>query len=162
MSDNIKFHNANLLSFKTEDNINDTALSKLFSFFLQDSGLFFFSGIKQEIFDDKLLNYLKLISLNELKNDVNTSRVIIEIKPSNIIINRGLMSTIWSYYEYPALIFLQDGKYKEQLEDLFYKRVTYDELCKIIDYICILYKSFEENVLWIQKGDSMPSVTDWL
>ena len=66
--------------------------------------------------------------------------------------NRRLVSQMWDYYEYPCFIFLGDKNNEQALIQKNGSNLFYDSAIENIEDVVIMYRSFEQNVLWI-KGN---------
>jgi hypothetical protein len=100
-------------------------------------------------FDD-ILSYLSDATFFDKRK--NESEILFRVKNSSIMYNRRLVSNMWDYYEYPSFIFLEDKSQEEALIKAYKKRTFIDDIIEKTDGLLIMYRSFEQDVIWI-KGN---------
>lgn len=155
-STDIKFYSENFASIKdlSKDlNISDPQWNRLFDVL---SNLFegiYFLGNRNWSDNkefDNTLNYLSEELL--LDKDKQHSEILFRLKNSFVKFNRRLVSQMWDYYEFPCFIFLGDLSNEANLLQINRSKIFYDDIINNIDDILLLYRSFQQDVLWI-KGN---------
>ena len=130
--------------------ISNNKLDFLFEVVLLIQKIYFFKG-DRAIYESEDINSIlnscssKVISF---KKNIYLSK----IKPSCLIISRNSFKTIWDHYEYSMLFFvgarMDENIAIESMENKFFL----DEILNSLISTLVIYKSFEENVLWVQKS----------
>lgn len=152
----IKIHENQVISIKDLSHDLDISESKwnfIFAYLLKEIEVIYFRGHRSQFIDDdfyETINYLSEEILVDKGYDHFS--LLFRLKPTNLVFNRTLLSKLWTYYEYPALIFLKDKAEEQNLSTSVESDGYYDDYISLVDGICIVYQSFELNVLWI-KGD---------
>lgn len=150
-----KIHNDNLMSFQnigSDIKLNSTELDFIFNSLLKNTVAVYMHGFRLNFKDNNLDNYVKSISTEIYFNRNNFTNIFFDVNWANLFINRNLLSFIWEYFEYPALFFLRNKDDESTLVDLCYKNIKINEICEKISGLYVLYKSFEMNVIWINKS----------
>ena len=158
MDFDIKHHSENSVSIKCSSgyiNLSDSKWDSIINTALDRTDICLFSGLRLEYFDNELPKYINLASEDA---NVDYQNLIVELKESQLLLGRGLISSIWNYYTYPGLIFLKDRRNKEKLVFMWNKRTGFKKIFDEISGIYLLDKSFEEDVLWISKSDDMEAL----
>lgn len=147
-----------LLSVKDETsdviNINDSKWNDLFNLYSDKIDNIYFIGYKLFIRNS---NHIELIEdmCETLIFNEGFYKVCFKVKHAFLSINRMQISKLWDYYEYPALIFINDkinvNKFIQIVKGDFY----YNNVVSSLSNSVIFYKSFEENVLWIAKSNDV-------
>lgn len=154
----IKVYNQNQASIKDvagELDISNNKWDFLFDFFLKGETAVYFEGFRLDFPDEEFESNLEYLSENILFVEDNFFRILFKVKLSSIALSRGLISKFWNYYDNSSLIFLKNELEEETLIELSEKREYINEYCKVIKSAYIIYKSFELDVLWIEKSKEM-------
>jgi len=152
----IKIHNENFVSIKDlsgDLNISDSKWNNLFELLIKVFEGFYFVGnrIWSNIDEyDQTLGYLSEEILIDQGEDY--SEILFRLKDSSLIYNRRLASRMWDYYEYPSFVFLGSKENEQILTQGYRSKLLHDDMIERMEEIIVLYRSFEQNVLWI-KGD---------
>jgi hypothetical protein len=107
----VYIYNENRISIKdiAEDiNISNSQWDFVFDFILDRTVSFYFLGERLDYSDGNLEKCLKLLSEKDLIDTDDYQLVFFKLKSANLLISRKLLSQLWSYYEYPEIIFLVD------------------------------------------------------
>jgi hypothetical protein len=152
----VKIYNSNFASIKDlskDINIGDVQWNSLFEILTKLFDNIYFEGAriwsKVEEFD-QTLNYLSEQVLIDTRK--NHSKILFRLKNSSILYNRKLASQIWDYYEYPCFIFLGDVNNEQKLIQACEVKPLNDDIIESVEDIVIMYRSFEQNVLWIKSN----------
>ena len=152
----IKIYNENFVSIKDlsgDLNISDAKWNKFFELLTKVFEGFYFLGnrIWSNIDEyDQTLAYLsEKILIDQGKEH---SEILFRLKDSSLIYNRRFASRMWDYYEYPSFVFLGSKENEQILTQGYRNKLFHDDVIERLEEIIVIYRSFEQNVLWI-KGD---------
>lgn len=157
----IQIHSANLISIKDlsgDIDIRDLKWSFIFDFLTNKQIKTFFNGHRiWNAVDKNLVDSIDLVALRSpiIKDDL--SIVFFEIDAKSFSFFRNRISILWSYYEYPAIIFLENEYDQNELESICSNSYYVNELIVKIPNLYCIYQSFELDVLWITSGNSLIS-----
>jgi hypothetical protein len=152
---NIKIYNTNLVSIKDlskDVDISDFKWNIFFEKFVTLYDAFYFLGsrawLKPDGFDVTLQHLSESVFLDEGKDH---DRVFFQLKSSSLMYNRRMLSKVWLYYEYPSVIFLGDREDEQYLIDMIRSNNLglSDIIVSNIPNTTIMYRSFEQDVLWM-------------
>ncbi|WP_214228788.1 hypothetical protein [Pedobacter sp. B4-66] len=154
---NIVYHNNGEISIKDIGHKLDISESKwdaLIDLILEKHSHVFFYGVRLDYFNDDLMETIQYASDDFLMNrNDNFQLILFKVKEANVRLSRGLIGKIWGYYESPSLIFLKDKSNQDSIVSALKASRFYDSLLNSVNGICMLYQSFEEDVLWIKTND---------
>lgn len=150
----IYVHNINRISIKDPNSDLDISLKKwdsLFEFLLVRTNYIYFIGNRLDFIDNNLKSSTEfLVDNNQLIESNDFNKLGIRVKLSSIILNRGLINQLWKYYEYPSLVFLTKELSQHDFLRLFKSNYN-EEIFSFIEGGYLVYKSFETDVLWIER-----------
>ncbi|MBW4891959.1 hypothetical protein KXQ82_19700 [Mucilaginibacter sp. HMF5004] len=155
----IKVHNNYSGSIKDLENEIDISESKWNFIFKTLSGkaeTIYFNGRRINYRDNEIDKTIAALS-NEVFIDEGTDHfeLLFRLNPLDLSFNRNMVSKLWSYFEYPSFIFLNDKAEEGILVETCETQVYYDIMIKIIRGVTILYRSIEQDVLWIKSDQSV-------
>jgi len=154
-------YNPNRLSIKNvvgEIDLSDSKWDFLFDYVLKTTKNFYFLGDRLEYSDYKLNNCISFLSESNIRGDRDYYKVFFKLRPANLIVNRKRLSELWSYYEYPAIIFIEKDIETSQLMWLFDSNVTYEEMVGTVSKMYLFHKNFEYNVIWVEQSSDLPEI----
>jgi hypothetical protein len=154
-------YNSNQVSIKDlkgDVDISDDRWGFVFEFILKNTNDYYFLGERLDFVDDNLNSLIERLSEMTISESANRSEIFFKIAPSGLMFSRKSLSYVWSYYEYPALIFCGEKAEKNKLIQMCKSLVSYSEIAGSIDSIFLIHKNFEPNVLWIEKSWDMPNI----
>ena len=154
----IRFHNEVLCSLKFlsgEVQINDSRWDFIFDFYSQSEG-FYFIGNRLQFEYPELERDVGYLAEELMVSEHDNLEILLKIKPSNLLINRNLLEKFWSYYEYPAIVFIRDQVSEESLKNVLKERKGYDDFVRLNSGVSIIYRSFELDVLWVAQDPDHP------
>lgn len=141
--------------FEGDIKISSKKWDDIFNFLLLKTNAVYFLGNRLEYADKDLSTTIDFLLADcQIIKDSDYYNVALKIKLSSIMFSRGLIEQLWIHYEYPCLVFLK----KELKQADFVKLSTtkyYKDFFSFLEEFYILYKSFETNVLWIEKSSDM-------
>lgn len=159
----IRTHNENLLSIKdttTSLELTSRKLDRLFEQFISHAESVYFIGLRPS-YDSKevnqLLNTYSCSILEQGSNNIDPFRKII---PSCLLAPRNGFNTIWELYEYPFLFFVGKGNSEQTAIESLRNMQTLENTLPIINNTIVVYRSFEQDVIWIQKSNDI-AFPDW-
>jgi len=82
------------------------------------------------------------------------SKIVFRLKKPELISNSALLSKLWFYYEYPAILFLQEiigGSFIGASNG----RVFVSEYAQYMSDFTVEYRSSQQNVLWINSNTTI-------
>lgn len=86
----------------------------------------------------------------------NDEKLFIKFVGQLSIYDLSIVGKLWSAFEFPALIGLSYLHYESDLYSLIYsKDVSYQQIAERVFGCIILHMSFESNVLWLKKNQSI-------
>lgn len=153
-----KLHSGILLSFKYLKGdilINDRRWDFIFDFYSQSEG-FYFIGNRLQFEYPELERDVGYLAEELMVSEHDNLEILLKIKPGNLLINRNLLEKFWSYYEYPAIVFIRDQVSEESLKNVLKERKGYDDFVRLNSGVSIIYRSFELDVLWVAQDPDHP------
>lgn len=138
----------------------DIANSKwnfLFDFLIYQSRNFYFLGERLEYRDDNFESLVRDLSDRLININFEDRKVLFKLKPASLEISRSRLSSLFMYFEYPAIIFGTEID-ESELFQLYMQPVSYDELIGAVGDASILHRNFESNVLWIKVSPKTPDI----
>jgi len=152
----IKVYNENFVSIKdlsSDLNISHTKWSKLFELLTKVFEGFYFLGSRIWSTSDEYDQTLDYLS-DEILIDQGKehSKILFRLKDSSLMYNRKLASHMWDYYEYPSIIFLGSRENEQILTKGYKNKLFHDDMIERIEEIVVIYRSFEQDVLWIKSN----------
>lgn len=139
-------------------NIGKKKWDFVFDFILGETNRFYFLGERLEYFDNDLVDLIESSSEKVFYKDEDWYKILFELSPANLLISRGGVSSIWSYYEYPAIFFLSTHSSESELINLIKKQITYSEIARSMNGVYVVHRNFEPNVLWVEKSSDMQQI----
>ena len=119
-----------------------------------NSEYIYFIGSRINFKDDSFLETISTLSENILYMKDDFMNVVFLLKKSEVIFKRVMLSKLWFYYEYPAILFLN-----EQISNSFlsaYKTGLFiSEYNQYLNDYLVLYRSNQQNVLWINSDNNI-------
>lgn len=151
-------YNTNKLSLKDSAKFLDISQKKwnaMFDFFLNRTSSIYFRGSRLEFKSPELSRNIDLlVDGNTLLFDEKYVKIAFKVKIGSVLHGRGLIRDLWNHYEYPCIILLKKELNLNEFQRLFSARFYEDFFDLIIDGY-LIYKSFEPDVLWIEKTSDM-------
>ncbi|WP_336720302.1 hypothetical protein [Paraflavisolibacter sp. H34] len=129
----------------------------LFDFMTNKTTDYYFLGHRLNFKDKDFESTIDFLTGKVLDN-ANYHEVLLKLKPTAFMFNRRLVSELWWYYEYPALIFLTSDENENELTKLYYRKIEFEELAVTLENAYIIHRSFQPDVLWIKQAYGLPPV----
>ncbi len=163
LKDNLEafVYNENRISIKdlsSDLDIGDSKWNFLFDLILKTTHTFYFFGERLEYSDNNHRQSIEFLSETDIDNIEDHYNVFFKLRPAGLIINRKRLSKLWSYYEYPAIIFLGCHIEEKELRQFFDTKITYEKIVGSIEKVYLIHRNFEPDVLWIEKSWDMPDM----
>ncbi|RYD57136.1 MAG: hypothetical protein EOP56_10065 [Sphingobacteriales bacterium] len=141
----------------TNQSLNSMGWDRLFDCMAERTKYIYFAARRPDVADDSLLKDLQHLSHSTF-SEHEANHVLFSL-PDNILLNRGLLSTVWSRYQSPAIVFAKSAEMIKLIERTFHDRITpWKEFCDTTSGVYICYKGMEEDVLWVVKSPDMPDL----
>jgi hypothetical protein len=153
-------HFASIKDSSKDLNISDIQWNGLFELLnkLFDNVYFKGSRIWSERDEfDQTLSYLSEQIFIRVKDD---SEILFRLKNSSIQSNRRLVAQMWEWYEYPCFIFLGDRPSEDLLIKSYEDNRFANDIVENLEDVLVLYRSFEQNVLWIKSSFNIKKILD--
>lgn len=149
-----KKHNTNLLSIRDLEDDIDIASDKwdaLFSECVTFSKVIYFKGERAYSQNSEVNSLLKAYSSLKNNSDISFAKIV----KSSLLCRNGF-SNIWQHYEYPFLFFFKDDPSEDNFEQNFKFNWTIENVMETLTVdALVIYKSFEQDVIWIMKTSNL-------
>lgn len=154
----IKKHTDSYFSIKDLNHdldISEHKWSFVYDSILENVTAVYFDGNRLNYSDNELNSTINYLSEKILIDNNDHWNILLKLKLSSVMFNRKLVSNLWSYYEYPALIFLKDELHENILIKRLENKNMLASICDTIDGAYITYQGIEYDVLWLRKSKDM-------
>jgi hypothetical protein len=152
----IKIHKNDRASIKDERGdviISDVKWNSLFAFLTNLFERFYFRGDRKWVNDSEFSETIDFLSEKILINNARSkSELLFRIKTASMLQNRRLLSRMWEYYEFPAIVFLGSEQDEETLVECYKNRAFNEDILNNIESVLILHRHTEPDVLWIRTN----------
>jgi len=143
---------------------NDLDLSQrkwdqLLDYFVERSQAIYFCGSRINYLDDDIIKNVGYLCEVELINE-EFERILIRVKPANVVLNRNLLRNVWNVYERPSLIFSEYKENEDVIKNVLSQRMYFPGLFQQVDGLCLFYQDMQPNVLWLQSNKNISTVSD--
>ena len=157
-------YSANKISFKSNlknSQIGAFQWDNLFNYLMSNTQKFYFLGYKLDFRPNDFDSNLTLLPSNgyDQKHEMNV--IMFKINDAQIQLNRALLSSVFSNYEFPALLFSKHNLPTTDIINHYPAEMDVNMISRVFlrdGYL--LYRSIEENVLWLLKGSDTERFPD--
>jgi hypothetical protein len=137
---------ASIKDLSSDIDIRDTKWDFLFD---QNKKLIFFNGFRLlGDLDDAFLRLINTYASSNLVVKDNYHNIFMRIDGANILVRSGI-AELWNSYEYPSFIFLDNENEIDDVSEMCINKFPSEQITERFKDITIVYKSFEQNVLWV-------------
>lgn len=159
--ENLDFYlrNINELSIKDlndEVDIGDSKWNFLFKKITEESHDVYFYGSRLDFKDsdfDATVSYLAHEILDDSGGSCN--RLIFTFKPISVEYGRRLMSKLWSYYELPSILFVNNDSMQKQIMEAYFSGYLIQNLGDYLQHFFIIFKGFELDVVLVRSDNDL-------
>ncbi|MDB5114775.1 MAG: hypothetical protein JWQ79_267 [Mucilaginibacter sp.] len=158
----IHVHNKQFVSVKDhhEINISESKWNFIFEFLLKNGQVVYFLGHRYNYMDDefeKTVFYLREEVLWSV--DDPPIHLFFRVKDAAFLSNRNLLAKMWSYYEFPVLIFSNQKSKQDLLTAMIENRDYPEQIMSSIDGLIMVFPPHSfSDFLYIRTSADMPNL----
>jgi hypothetical protein len=130
----------------------------IFELILQKTENYYFLGERIEYFDKDFSSLVDETSICLYQLEPDMGKILINLKPATVVINRRKLLKLWMQYEFAAVLFCGQRTEQSELMRLCKGIASYEEIAGSIENIYLIHKSHELDVLWLIKSFDMPRI----
>lgn len=155
--DLIRFGNRITIKDLNQDlDISDRKWDFVFEYLLSETAIVYFEGFRLWVEDEDFIKNINYLADQVLVNNRDYFIFLCKIKPGFITINRGLLNTMWEYYEYPSLIFLKDENQEQKLVEICNQLpLAKEKITEALNGVFIARRGGHPDVLWVEKSSDV-------
>lgn len=149
-------HKENFFSIKdlnNDINLSDFKWQFIFDLLMEDTVVVYFRGVDLNYDDGELY-----ANIDFLKDDYSffTNRerkeICFRVKMASVVLNRGLLATVWNYYWSAGLYFLSEKETENSFVNLLKNRASNANILEEILGVKTIYMGVERDVIWMEHN----------
>ena len=144
-----------MLSIKDKEKalvFSSSKLDYLFEKCVEQATGIFFKGERAYFDSEEINQLLNLYSIKTIASGNLRQSSVFKIIASCLLVSRSGFNQIWEHYEYPFLFFVGSGITDNEVFNRLSQNALLEDTLNGLKNTYVFYRSFEQDVLWIQKS----------